>query len=329
MCAAATTLSPLAALVAVSNGALFLSLVMLSHYVLVRRDGSASRSTQGASLSGCPASNARQRGTEASVAVMAMALFPTTLFFHMAYSESLFLMLSLVSMCCIEQRRPVVVTAVVIGVATAVRPVGVALLVPFVLDGLSGNRRRKLLTILVLPISIGGLLGYMWYQLSAFGDALAFAKTQANWKMQPPLPLAERALALFLWQPIVSVYSPSSPSYWDNFRPSHALLNWQFANPIYFGLAAMLLVLGAARRWLNARETGLGIALLAIPYLTRAYEMGMNSQARFASVVFPVYIVLGRVLASASWGLRAAVLTVFGSLLLVYCVLFAARYPIF
>ena len=67
---------------------------------------------------------------------------------------------------------------------------------------------------------------------------------------------------------------------------------------MFFCGTAALVAVGAWKRWLSTPEVLLSVGLLAIPYFTRAYEMCMESQGRFAAVVVPAYIVLGRLLAA-------------------------------
>ena len=60
------------------------------------------------------------------------------------------------------------------------------------------------------------------------------------------------------------------------------------------------------------------------PYLTRAYEMSLASHARFATVVVPVYLVLGRLLHNKPEWLRGSVLSGLALLLMAWSALFAA-----
>jgi hypothetical protein len=97
-----------------------------------------------------------------------------------------------------------------------------------------------------------------------------------------------------------------------------------FWDPILFVAAAALLVYGARKRWLSASEILLGVGLLAIPYVTRSFEMSMGSQARFAAVVVVNYLVIGRLLAQGSALLTNAVCVAASILLCTWSALFAA-----
>src|SRR5205807_1571849 len=65
-----------------------------------------------------------------SYTLLAMGLLPTTFFWRMAYTESMFLCVAIVAMVAMGRRWPLPIVAVLVGLATAVRPVGLALLLP-------------------------------------------------------------------------------------------------------------------------------------------------------------------------------------------------------
>ncbi|MGH7134259.1 MAG: hypothetical protein ACREHD_00880, partial [Pirellulales bacterium] len=97
-----------AALLIVSNLSFLAALAMLAFYVRDRYpDGPAHL---------------------AGYTLLAAALFPTGCFFRLAYSESTFLLLTALGMYAMLRRWPLWAVAVVVGLATASRPIGIALL---------------------------------------------------------------------------------------------------------------------------------------------------------------------------------------------------------
>jgi hypothetical protein len=182
---------------------------------------------------------------------------------------------------------------------------------------------------LLVPLASWGILAYMAYLHFEFGDLLAFAKTQEYWRIRGKTTVSEKALSLLSWEPLWIVYDDYSPCCWNRFGAPSVVLNMQFANPIYFVAAAVLVAVGAWKRWLTSHEVALSIALLAIPYVTRAYEMCLNSHARFAAVVFPAYIVLGHLLARLPPIVAMSLLALAGAMMGLYTALFAAGYPFF
>mgnify|MGYP001136616349 CR=1 FL=1 len=261
---------------------------------------------------------------------VALALFPLSFFFRAAYTESLFVFLAVLTLYGLERRWPVLVVAVVVGLATATRATGIALVPPLVLGvwrtyPSTGTRIRTLAW--AVPLSCWGLAGYVVYQGAAFGEPLAFAQTQKHWRFRPSSTLAENLGAVATLEPLWSVYDPVSPAYWGRhdkeLSPAFSL---QFANPLYLVGAVALIACGVWRRWLSPAEILLAVGLIGIPYLTRSYYTCMASQARFATAVFPIYIVLGRLLVRVPPPMGALCLAGSGFLLGVYSALFAARF---
>lgn len=170
----------------------------------------------------------------------------------------------------------------------------------------------------------------MCYQYLAFGEPLAFAKTHQHWGYRHAASATERLSALARLEPIWSVYDRSSTASWTK-RDAEGIpwFSMRFANPIYFATAAALVVIGGWRQWLSAYEISAGALLLLIPYVTRAYEMQMSSMGRFVIVTFPIYLVLGRVLARLPFAVASGLVFLAAFFLGAYSALYAAGYAIF
>lgn len=265
----------------------------------------------------------------AGYALAAFGLFPLTCFFRFAYSESLFFLLVTLALLGMSRCWPDWLTAVIVGLATAARPVGVALLLPFVWDlwQRSASWRQFAAKTLVLgPLACWGLLAYMAYQELEFGDPLAFARTQSNWLRRPPLPPGEKLWKLATMEPI---WWPFTEEGRISAVEVPAVFNLPLANPIWFVAAVALVGFGAVRRWLDAHEVLLAAGLLMIPYLTRGYDFGMLSMGRFIAVIPAIYLVLGRLLALLPPPIAAAGLALSGFFLGAYSALFTAGRFIF
>jgi hypothetical protein len=265
--------------------------------------------------------------------LLAFGILPMTFFFRMAYSESVFLAASIGTLLAIQRRLSVFWVALLSGLVTATRPVGIAFLPVFLWYSWqrSPNWRSFLAYSLYLaPLASWGLLAYMAYQYAAFGDALAFAKTQQYWRSHADAPWAEKAWALLVLEPLWNLFSSSSGRFWRvhewHGNPIFSLIA---VNPIYFALTAFLIVFGALKRWLNSYEILLGIGLLLIPYVTRGYDNSMFSTGRFAAAVLPVYLVLGQLLNRAPAGLTSLFAAIGSFMLGAYSALFAAGYALF
>jgi hypothetical protein len=263
------------------------------------------------------------------------AVFPTTFFFRMGYSDGMLLFLMVLSMYGMRRGWPGVVIALVVGLATGTRAVGVALVAPFAMyvweRGVAERRRGdafKIERLLLLPVSCWGLVAYMGYQQYAYGDAVAFTKAEADWHDRyPPTDRLAYAGELLTLEPVRAVYRRGCPCYWGLRGPHDMpLLNLQFANPIYFLGTAVLVAVGGYKGWLSRPEWGLSAGLLAIPYVTNSYRMCMTSHARFAAVVFPAYIVLGHLLAGMPRVVAVGLLVCSAILLGTYAAMFTSWY---
>ena len=305
------------ALVATSNLALVAALALLSAYLRARY----------------PDEPAATR--IASVALV--GFWPVGFYFRMAYSESLFLAMMVLLLLGLTRRWPVWVLALLAGAATGVRAVGVAasaaVMVHVLWDGSRGPLRARLALAAVLaPLTCWGLLAFVAFQYFAFGNPLAFAEAQRHWRHYTPAPgdLGPKWLRLALAEPIWNVYVPGSMRNWTLVdRHGNPALGLAFWNPIVFVLSAAAVAFGWLRGWLTHAEAALGAGLLLVPYLSRADEMSMVSQARFASVAVPAFVVFGRLLGRLPPAARWAAFALMAAAMALWTALFAAARPMF
>ncbi len=234
----------------------------------------------------------------AQFALLAFGLFPTTFFFRMAYSESMFVCLCILALLGMERRWPVVLIALLIGLATATRAAGVALVPPFALylwqqSPSAGVFLAQLLY--ALPLSCWGFLAFTGYQWSAFDEPFAWAKAHSHWKLFTTPAWPDKLQSLLTLEPVWSMFVASSPRYWAKWEwhenPVFSLL---VANPILFVFTGALIVLGAKKHWLTGPETLLSLGLLLMPYWGRGYENSMLAMGRFCAAAVPLYLVVGK-----------------------------------
>ncbi len=287
------------ALVMVANVFLAASFVLLFRYVSERYP-EASRDLRGYIL-------------------LAMGILPTTFFFRMAYSESTFLMLQILSLYAMARRWPLVAIAAIIGLSTAARPVGVALIPAFLLHVYDQSRTRTEFawkSTLLVPLACWGLAAYMAYQAAEFGDPLAFARTQTNWAARRPPSLGHKVIALATLEPFRTLYDPAAEGYWGKHT---GRIDFPFslraADPFFFVGSLGLMLFGFLKGWLSKHEAVTGACLLLIPYWTHGYEQHLTSMGRFAAVSVPIYLVLGRIAARLPAPIVAALAAVSGLLL--------------
>ena len=272
--------------------------------------------------------------THVSVSVLlCFCLWPMGLFFRLAYTESLFVMWLILASYGIQRRWSLISIALLAGAATGTRSAGVAMLLPLlweVRQRSDSTGRAIFRSIFIVPIATWGLLAYMAFQYVAFGDAAAFAKTQAHWSAQADLPWAERLLAIVTLKPIWSLYVPGSNTHWvarDLTR--NPLFSLWFWNGVYFVTCVGIVAYGARKKLITTHEWLLSAGLLAIPYALQGHRMMMLGHGRFTCVVFPAFIVLGKLMAKWPAAATNVVLALMGIQLFYWSALFAAWYYVF
>ncbi len=258
----------------------------------------------------------------------AFGLFPTTFFARECYSESVFVLLSLLVFYGLRRKWPLAVIASIVGLATAARSVGVALCVPLAFDvwrreGFSWVLARKLA--LAMPLAVWGLAAYVGFLWLACGEPMAFVKTQSHWAFRPQESLGRQAVGLATLEPLWSVYQPSSPAWWGRFDDDPiGPLSLEASNPAFFVLAVGLVAAGWLKRWLNPAELLFAGTLLLMAYLLRAFPTCMAGQGRFVGAVFPIYLVLGNLLARLPLPLAEVAYGLLAGSLAAYSAMFAA-----
>jgi hypothetical protein len=304
------------ALVVTSNVAFVAALVLLSSYLRIRYPDDSD--------------------TTRLIILSLVGLWPAGYFFRMAYSESLFLLTIVLLLLGFTRRWPAVVLALIAGAATGVRLVGIVATGAVIIHALAEREHESSRKRLAIALGLGllgcwGLFGYMAYQQVKFDTPIAFALVQKHWSFHAPLPgeMQSKLVRLATFEPIWNMYVSGSSRYWGNFHatgdPFFGIMFW---NPILFVIAVLSVVYGCCRGWFTKPEAILGIGLLLIPYVTRADEISMGSQARFVSVVVPMYVVLGRLLGRLPPAATWLVFVAMTSLLLLWSALFAAVWPL-
>jgi Gpi18-like mannosyltransferase len=265
--------------------------------------------------------------------VAAFGFFPTSCFFRLPYSESLFVTLTLLALIGMARDWPFWWVAVIIGLGTATRPVGVALVPPFILHlwQRSGTGVRFITrTSAYGLLACWGLLAFVAFQWHVFGDPLAFAKTQEYWTTRSQVSAVERAEILVSLEPIWGAFVPGHDlCLIDRENPAGILFNLTTMNPAIFACVALLVAYGAYYQQLDGKEFLLAAGLLLIPYITKGYDNLMFSTGRFAAVVLPAYLVIGNLLVRVPPPMAALSLALSGLFLAVYSAEFVSGHLIF
>jgi hypothetical protein len=266
--------------------------------------------------------------------LLALGCFPTAFFFRMAYSESLFVFLLLISMYGMRRKWPVLIIAILVGYATACRAVGVALL-PVLLvhtsrrfaTSINRSDRIRAAAKVAFTMLVGawGIIAMLCFHCWQYGNPIAFASVQSNWYLRPLPSLLPHALNLLSGVPLRDVYNSNSPAFWANFEYiSDPIFSLQFSNPLYVSLSIFLVIFGTWKRWITFEETILSFGLIFIPYILHSYQTVMMAQGRYAASVFPIYLILGRIASQWPPTLASCLLCSGMAMSVAYSALFAA-----
>ncbi len=261
--------------------------------------------------------------------LLALGVLPFTFAFRMVLSEGPFLLMLIGTFYAMQRNIASVWIALLIGLATSIRPVGVCLLLPFWLylwEQTPGWRSFLPRAAAWTPLACWGAAGFVLYCAWAFGEPLVYVRVQAGFQF-PGAADDNKWLALLTLKPFWGHFVRSARCYWETHTPGqNPLLNLYLANPIWFAAGIAVVAIGAAKRWINLSETLLSAGLFGIPYLTVAHSYCTCSHARYVSVVFPVYLVVGRLTGRISRPLAVLLLLLSVTLLLVYAGRFALQF---
>ncbi len=233
-----------------------------------------------------------------------LAIFPASFFFSVAYSESVFLLVTAWTLLFLRKGRFAAAGAAGFFAALA-RPPGVYVGIPFLLEAWQQRSSRgidlprKLAWILLIPAGMGTFMIYLWWR---FGDPFLFLAAQGAWNHSRAFPLFSLVESI---QQIVAR---------DGTRIA------QLMNVINTGAAILALLLGVAllRRNLSG---ALFVLAGALAPLTFPIEGAPSvSLARYVVVLFPMFIPLAR------WASRRPVMILLTLLFLPLQVLLAALF---
>lgn len=243
--------------------------------------------------------------------VFYLLIFPTSLFLISAYTESLFLMLSIASFY--YARRKKWWLASIFGFFTTFsRPQGIILFPILLLEYLEQREfklkkiRLNILWNLITPL---GLFVYMYYLKIKFGNPLLFISAQNAWG---------RDTTSFS---IKSIWDTLSKYFYDFFFPGQENFVLYLVRDLDLIFFLSFLILSIIIFFQLRMSYGFYIVLsLLIPLLTGTL-MSIN---RYVIALFPIYIYLTKI--SKNQIVQYGIILLFSSLFVIYTILFTNWY---
>ncbi|MDA0834037.1 MAG: mannosyltransferase family protein [Planctomycetota bacterium] len=210
----------------------------------------------------------------------AWLLYPASFFGTVAYSDSL-MALAVVGAMWYVQRQRYIVTGLIVGLTSAMRPPGI-LLGAVLIDG--WIRRRWLSATIGMALSGMGLVTYFWYLGQEFGDPFIYFKAISSW--------GNYQETASQWNPIrwfFKIFNSVrySLELMSTGEPVGNLYSWRIADPLMFVWILFYLP--------TVRKLGWGQSLFSIGtvLLILTQTSSLASVGRYGWVILPVFIACG------------------------------------
>lgn len=210
-------------------------------------------------------------------AAIYMLVFPTAFFFLTVYTESLYLLLSIAMFSFIKRSRWIL-AGFVGGLASLTRPIGVMLLIPFLISFLSGERRHRSAAVVsvALFLCLYALLPiFMWIK---FNDPWRYMTGVSAWGLYPPFS------AHFVGENLRS----EAQQLFSFLRtgPAGVYILIQHIASVLLGMAAAV--------WCWRRRLVAWSLYCAIGVLLPIATGDLFGEARYVLILFPVFLMLAR-----------------------------------
>jgi Mannosyltransferase (PIG-V) len=248
-----------------------------------------------------------------TTAVLLLSIFPFSFYFGGAFTESIYLLLAVLAFYAVERGHWWLAGGACL-LAGAVRPpgllVGACVVLAYALDWWR-TRHPWRLDVLALGLTPLGTLAYFTYLWVRFGDVLAYFHASAVGWQGGHLQMAGLRVS---WDLLLHLPRNLASGQYDLIQGS-----------IY--VIILLAVLAASIPVTRLLGIPLGVFTAASVLLPVATYTGVNSMGRYASVAFPIFILLAVWL--ERWPVaRDLVLAGFAIFLGLFTALFVAGYPL-
>jgi Mannosyltransferase (PIG-V) len=246
-------------------------------------------------------------------AVLSLALFPGALWFSAAYSESLFLMVSVGAVLAARQRRWVV-AGLLGALAAATRSAGLLLMVPLALlwfDAWRGRdaRAADLMWLTLVPVGLVAFCGYL--ALSGHPAGAPFA-AQDTWHRSLAGPwggVADGAVAA--WDGARQLVHGSADRVYFMKAGGDPMAVGRHNVALFACLVLAVPALIGALRRLPLAHGAYALTALLLPLSYPVEPQPLMSIVRFEAVLYPLFLWLGLWMARGPAWRRTAVLAVF------------------
>lgn len=208
----------------------------------------------------------------AKYSLILFASFPSMMFLHSAYTEGLFLTLTLLSFLLLEHNK-YFLSSIVAGFAGATRVIGVGISISFLLI-----KKPLKIKLLLFLISLTGLFSYMLFLQINYQDSLLFLTAQNEW-----CPTTGRCGLVF---PLLPIGYFMQKFLLTGISPENIHLFWD----LLFSIVFLSLLIPVYKK-LGWRYLSYSAFVLLVPLASGS----ITSMVRFVLVAFPVFLVFPQI----------------------------------
>jgi dolichyl-phosphate-mannose-protein mannosyltransferase len=249
------------------------------------------------------------RGREtARAATLAFAFFPTAFFLNAPFTEALFVASAAGSLWAAYVRRDMLLAGLLGALAAATRNSGVLLLIPLLYEWLRDRHEfgwRGLWEMALVPT---GLLGYMAFLWTRFGDPMVFAQAQSDyWGRGLTNPLTTLEEAWTSAGESMSYLFDLAPLFLDSSAsPTLELCGTCASGAVNIAFFIFFLVLmGIGFAVLPPGLSVFSFVVMLLHILTPSPLIPLLGLPRFVLEAFPLFLALGLLLARSRLSLGA------------------------
>ena len=208
--------------------------------------------------------------------IIFLLIFPTSFFYASIYSESLFLLLSLLAFY-FARKKKWFLAGVMGALLTATRLVGIAILPSLLYEYFKESKNKltiKILPLLLVPL---GLLGYMFYNLQKWGNPFYFIQAQGNFANNRTIDsIVLLPQTVFRYFKILFTLKPNIYEWWV-----------AFFELLFFIFALILFYIGWKRK-IRISYLIFGLLCFLLPISSGTF----SGLPRYVVTIFPLFIAL-------------------------------------
>lgn len=239
--------------------------------------------------------------------VFFLLIFPTSFFYAAIYSESLFLILSLLSFY-FARKKKWVWAGTTGALLSATRLVGITILSALLYEYFKESKNRFTIKILPLFLVPLGLLGYMFYNLQQWGNAFYFIQAQGNFANSRSInSIVLFPQTLFRYVKILVTLKPVIYEWWVAFFE------------LSFFAFALALFYVAWKKRIRISYLIFGVLCFLIPVSSGTF----SGLPRYIAVIFPIFIAMA-LIKNKTFKIICCVISV--ALLFLFFMLFSKGY---